>query len=392
MPEEEGGGHWLEVWDDRGNRLLCTGTMEDPRLGSPRPGSGALPARTVDTPSGPVRVLRARVEAGGHSFVVRAAVSELATRRQLRSLRIQLAALSLGVVLLGGLGGWALARTALGPLARMASQARRLTAERLDERLSLPDSSLEVDQVRDAFNETLGRLQRSFEGLRRFSADASHELRTPLTALRSVGEVALRQARTAEHYREVVSTMLEEVDRLSRLAEELLALARAEAGQARIERERVDLAALATDVVERLAVLAEERGQSLEAAAPGPVVVLGDRVALRQALVNLVDNAVKYSGPGTRIRVRTGARPGLGVVEVVDEGPGIAAEHRERVFDRFYRIDRSRSREMGGTGLGLSLVKWTAEAHGGRVELDSEPGRGSTFRLVLPAAPPVTPP
>lgn len=363
MPEEEGGGHWLEVWDTRGNRLLWTGSMEDPDLGTPRPPGPEHPARTVETPSGPARVMRATIEAGGQPFLVRAAVSELPTRRQLRVLWAQLAALSLGVVVLGGLGGWALARTALGPLARMAAQTRHLTAEGLGERLSLPDSSLEVDQVRDAFNETLARLQGSFESLRRFSADASHELRTPLTALRSVGEVALRQSRTEEEYREVVSTMLEEVDRLSRLVEELLALARADAGEARLVREPVDLPALASEVVERLCVLAEERGQTLEAGGDGPVVVLGDRVALRQALVNLVDNAVKYSGPGARVRVRTGSRPGAGTVEVIDEGPGIAPEHREHVFDRFYRVDRSRSREMGGTGLGLSLVKWAAEAH-----------------------------
>jgi signal transduction histidine kinase len=179
--------------------------------------------------------------------------------------------------------------------------------------------------------------------------------------------------------------MLEEVDRLSRLADELLTLARAEAGEARLRVEPVDLSLLVSEVAERLSVLAEERRQTLETRSDGPVVVRGDRPALRQALVNLVDNAIKYSGEGTRVVVLTGQRPGHAFVEVRDEGSGIASEHLERVFERFYRVDKSRSREMGGTGLGLSLVKWAAEAHAGKVELESEEGRGSTFRLVLPA-------
>ena len=144
--------------------------------------------------------------------------------------------------------------------------------------------------------------------------------------------------------------------------------------------------ALARDVVSHLNVLAEEREQSLVAEAVDPVLVRGDRLVLRQALVSLVDNAIKYSPEGTRVRVVTGAGPGGAFVEVPDEGPGIAEPHRQRVFERFYRIDRSRSREMGGVGLGLSLVKWGVEAHGGRVELESREGAGSTFRLMLPAS------
>jgi len=277
-----------------------------------------------------------------------------------------------------------LAQRSLGPLARMADHARRITAEQLHERLILKDSSTELDQLRDAFNDTLARLERSFGQLRRFTADASHELRTPLTALRSVGEVGLRGAKTPEDYREVIGTMLEEVDRLSRLSDELLTLARAEAGQAHLRSDPVDLSALTAEVADQLAVLAEERGQALECGLDGPVIVRGDRLALRQTLVNLIDNAIKYSPESTHIFVRVGSDSGLAFVEVKDEGPGIPPDHCERIFERFYRVDSSRSREMGGTGLGLSLVKWTTEAHGGRVELETETGRGSTFRIVLP--------
>jgi len=385
VDEEEGGGHWVEVWTPDGRRLLAAGTLPGAVLGPPRPRPDGS-ARSADLPSGPVRVRSEPVAMHGASYVIRAVLSEEGTRAQIRSLRNQLAVFSLAVLALGGLGGVVLSRRALGPLARMAEHARRITAEDLHERLSPEDAGSELDQLRDAFNETLARLERSFEHLRRFTADASHELRTPLTALRSVGEVGLRGARTAEEYRDVIGTMLEEVDRLSRLAEELLTLARAEAGQARLHREPVDLAALVAEAVERLGVLAEERSQTLEMRLDGPVTVTGDRLALRQALLNLVDNAIKYAPEGTRITARATAAGTEAILEVSDEGPGISPEHQARIFERFYRVDTSRSREMGGTGLGLSLVKWTAEAHGGSVKVESGAGRGSTFRISLPRA------
>jgi heavy metal sensor kinase len=386
IDEEPGGGHWLEVWSPSGERLLTTGTLEPLDLGSPP--DVARPdhlARRLDLPSGPVRVLTEPVRIGGARFVLRVAVSEMAARRQVQMLWGELVALSLTVLLLGGFGGYVIASRSLDPLVRMAARARRITAAQLHERLP-PEQTIELEQLREAFNDTLARLERSFEQLRGFTADASHELRTPLTALRSVGEVGLRRAKSAKDCREVIGSMLEEVDRLARLADELLTLARAEAGEARLRFERLDLSALAREVVDHLCVLAEEREQTLEAEATRPVVVKGDRLALRQAVVNLADNAIKYSAKRTCVSIATGSRDDEVFMEVRDEGPGLAEEHHERVFERFYRVDRSRSREMGGTGLGLSLVKWTAEVHGGRVELDSAEGRGSTFRLVLPAA------
>lgn len=383
--EEEGGGHWIEVWSLRGERLLATGTTAEPLgLGPPAAAGSDHDARTVALPTGRIRVLIEPVLSNGRRFLVRAAVSEAAARRQVNSLWLQLALLSLAVLTLGGLGGYLLAQYSLGPLARMAERARRITAEQLHERLPLEDSGTELNQLREAFNDTLARLERSFAHLRRFTADASHELRTPLTALRSVGEVGLRGSRSVEDYRDVIGTMLEEADRLSRLADDLLLLARAETGQSQLRFETVDLSALAEEVSERLSVLAEERRQTLETRVDGPVIVSGDRPTLRQALLNLVDNAIKYSPEATRVLVRVGRDSDRAWVEVKDEGPGIPLEERDRIFERFYRIDASRSREMGGTGLGLSLVRGIAEAHAGHVELETEKGRGSVFRLVLP--------
>ncbi len=381
MIEEEGGGHWLEVWAGQSKKpLLAAGTLNPRLVELP---DASLPAQSVHAPEGPFRVQSERIGIGGSSFIIRAAMSETPGRRQIHSLWRALALSCLSVLLLGAIGGYFIARRFIGPLARMADHARHITAEHLNDRLATEDAGTELDQLRDAFNETLARLEQSFEQLRRFTADASHELRTPLTALRSVGEVSLRQARTADEYREVVGMMLEETDRLGRLVDDLLTLARTDAGRA-LTRERVDLSMIAREAGEQLAILAEERGQTLETRCGESIFIRGDRLALRQAVTNLVDNAIKYSAEGTCVRLKTGSMENQAFVEVSDSGPGIAAPHRGRIFERFYRVDSGRQREMGGTGLGLAIVKATAVSHGGDVELDSEDGRGSTFRIVLP--------
>jgi heavy metal sensor kinase len=386
--EEEGGGHWVEVWSLDGRRLLADGTVGTMDLG-PAPEGGAPLARphTDVLPMGPVRVLVERVTLGNEPFLLRVAVSEAPSRAQVRHMWLELVLLSLLVLAVGGLGGPWLARKALVPLARLAELSQRITAEQLHERLPVQGASLELDLLAAAFNDTFARLEASFDQLKRFTADVSHELRTPLTALRAVGEVALRRDHDAQGYREVIGSMLEEVDRLTRLADELLTLARADAGEAKLVLEPVDLGALVREVAGHVSVLAEEKEQRLEVEAR-PVAVRGDRTVLRQALVNLAVNAIKYSTERSRIRVAAGRRGQDAFFEVSDEGPGIALEHRDRLFERFYRVDKSRSREMGGTGLGLALVKWAAEAHRGRVELATEVGQGSTFRILLPAGAP----
>jgi heavy metal sensor kinase len=383
--EEDGGGHSVDVFSTDGKLLLSLATIGPLNLGPPDETSLKAGPRTVRLPGGPFRVLAERVRISGRPFVVQTAVSEISARREVRSLWRELALMSLGVMTLGALAGFLLVRSSLGPLARMAEHARRITAERLDERLSPADAGLELNQLRDAFNETLARLERSFEELRAFTARASHELRTPLTAVRSVGEVALRQPRQEAEYREVIGTMLEEADKLARLLNGLLALARADAREAKLCFERVDLTALAHDVADGLAVLAEEREQTLEVRDGGPVLVNGDRLALRQALQNLVDNAIRYAPHWTRVEVRVANGSRAAIVEVRDEGPGIAPDERARVFERFFRGGAGRSHPADGAGLGLSIVKATAEAHGGRVELESEEGVGSTFRLFIPS-------
>jgi heavy metal sensor kinase len=326
------------------------------------------------------------VTSPGHSYLVAVAEGEQTPRQSLESLA---AILLLGIPLalaLALVGGYFLAGRALAPIGAMAAKAAEITAERLSERLPVEDPHDEFGRLATIFNQTFAHLEDSFERLRRFTADASHELRTPLTAIRSVGEVALQGNSDAAACRETISSMLEEADRLTKLVDSLLVLSRADSAAVQLNPEPSDLAALAIEVADWIQVLAEEKGQSLEIDAPIPVVALVDRGTLRQALINLMDNAVKYTPDGGHIRVAVRATSaGEAVVEVIDDGPGIAEEHQGRIFDRFYRIDRGRSREMGGTGLGLAITRWAVEINRGRVELECREGPGSIFRIVLPA-------
>jgi len=233
------------------------------------------------------------------------------------------------------------------------------------------------------FNETLTRLESSFEQMRRFTTDASHELRTPLTAIRSVGEVGLRGRRDEAAYREIIGSMLEEVDRLALLVDRLLTLSRADTGQAQLSIDIVDIPGLAEEIAEQLGVLAEEKNQSIKVQSEVVPSWIGDRVMLRQALLNLVDNAIKYSPVGGSIEILVAQSPEGTVIDVTDTGPGIPADLQSRVFDRFYRVDKARSRENGGTGLGLAIAKLAVEVNGGRLSLEPTTDIGSRFRITL---------
>jgi heavy metal sensor kinase len=282
-------------------------------------------------------------------------------------------------------GGYFLAGRMLAPVGAMAETARKITAEPLTERLPVGNLQDEFGQLASVFNESLARLEEAFEQLRRFTADASHELRPPLTAIRSVGEVALQRSLSAAAYREVIGSMLEEVDRLTWLVESLLTLTRGESGRIQPALEIVDLGGLAVSVVEHLRVLAEEKEQSVTVDAAAGVSVTCDPAILRLGLINVLDNAIKYTPFRGTIRVGVRETPSSETaIEVEDTGLGISAVHQGRIFERFYRVDQGRSREAGGTGLGLATARWAVEVNGGRIELESEEGKGSLFRIVLP--------
>ena len=291
------------------------------------------------------------------------------------------------IVVLAGLGGYVLARRALLPIDHLAAEARRITAERLHERLSVANEHDEIGRLAAVINDTFARLELSFDQLRRFTADASHELRTPLSVIRGIGENALHETRTPPEYKDAMGSMLEEVDRLTRLVDTLLKLSRGDAGTIRLARDVLDLGDLAREVVSSLGILAEERQQRLQVTAAANVRVSGDRLVLRDAIANVVDNAVKYGPSRSTIDVCVDADAKRATLTVSDAGPGIPVEHRERIFDRFYRVDEGRSRDMGGTGLGLAIAKWAVEANGGQISLETST-TGSVFRITLPRAVP----
>jgi heavy metal sensor kinase len=382
---EREGGPFICVWS-RNGRLLYRDPAAPPVLMAP-PTTERSEGQfaTVSVPAGGwLRQLTGPQDVGGIQTIVRVARPEDRMRHELRSL---LAVLLIGLpiaALLAGVGGYVVARRALAPVDRMGASARAITAARLSERLRVENPDDELGQLATVFNETFSRLEASFEQLRRFTADASHEMRTPLAALRTVGEVALREPRNERAWRDVVGSMLEEADRLNRLVESLLSLARADGAHVRLNCERLDLADLAREAFEHLGALAEEKQQAITVDAPGAVLVHADRVVLRQAVVNVLDNAIKYSPVGGHVSLVVATRPEGAVLEVRDSGPGIPPEDSDRIFDRFYRIDKGRSRDAGGIGLGLSIARWAVEVHGGRIDVGPAAPSGSVFRIVLP--------
>jgi heavy metal sensor kinase len=374
----------VEVWDQARVQLRHW-PPDGPDVDGLGPPAQRQQVSLVLADATPMRVREGIEAAGGTPVRVRVARAETAVRAQLGRLA---AALAMGLLLgacLAGLAGYVLARRALAPVAQMAARATRITAENLHERLPLQNPTDELGQLGGVINQTLARLQSSFEQLRQFTSDASHELRTPLTALRAVGEVALSQPRNPAEYREIIGSMLEEADRLARLVDSLLLLARADAGQVPLMLEHTDLAAMTREVGAQLGVLAEERELRMAIATEDQVTVLADRAILRRAVVNVIDNAIKHAPRGSTVEVRVGTENGHATVAVRDRGPGIAPEHRDRIFDRFYRVDGGRARDAGGTGLGLALARWSVQALGGRIDVESEVGRGSTFSIVLPS-------
>ena len=309
---------------------------------------------------------------------------QLLARRE-RDLLFALGSASLLLIPLAALAGRLLAARALRPVDTLVDSISSLDSDRLDQRLAAPGAVTEITQLTDEFNRLLDRLEESVEGMRRFTADASHELRTPISILRTGLEVALRKERTAAEYREVMQENLEEIERVQRIVEALLTLARTQRGDSReLRRGTVDLTAVVEGALATIRPLAGERGLTLEGRIEPGLHVLGDPDQLRLLVLNLLDNAVKFTPPGRRIRIVLEEQPGRARLQVHDEGPGVAAEDRPFIFDRFYRSRTTRSTGSATGGLGLSVVRWVAERHGGEVRLLETAGPGATFEVVLP--------
>jgi heavy metal sensor kinase len=303
-----------------------------------------------------------------------------------RDLAYALALAGLLLIPLAALAGRLLAARALQPVDALVSGIGALDSNRLDQRLAAPGAVAEIAQLTDEFNRLLARLEESVETMRRFTADASHELRTPISILRTGLEVTLRKERTAEEYRELLKENLEEIERIQRIVEALLTLARSQRGdEAESRRETVDFSSLVAGAVATIRPLARERNLTLEGTTAPEIQIQGDPDQLRLMVLNLLDNAVKFTPSGGSIQVHLEALDGKARLEVRDDGPGIAEEDRPFIFDRFYRSRTTRATGSVSGGLGLSLVRWVAERHGGTVRLMEGAGRGAGFEVVVPS-------
>ena len=388
-------------WDRFVERRDLAGPAVPPRPGT---ASGTLPLsaaarrnaaagrETYETVEGlaeyPVRILTKPLVAGGRvRNVIRVGMSQenlYATRR--RFLWVMTAVLPLGLLLAAG-GGWALARRALAPVERMAEAARRISAERLAERLEHSGTGDELDRLSHVLNAMLERLDLSFRQVRQFSADASHELQTPLTILQGELEVALRTPRSPQAYRDFIASALQEIERLATLVEGLLLLARADAGVLRLDLKPIDAAQLLAEVYERMQFVAQRRSVALDIDELEPHLVLGDGERLRRVLLNLVDNAIKYTPAGGRVALSLQRLNDRACLSVRDTGIGLSEAEREQVFQRFYRAGAARDHGARGSGLGLCIAMSIVEAHGGSLEVTSRVGEGSMFRVCLPEVP-----
>ena len=298
---------------------------------------------------------------------------------------------ALGALFVASLGvGWVIAGRVLAPIGRITAVAREIQATSLSRRIDLPGPDDELRRLADTFDAMLARIDAAFAAQRQFVADASHELRNPLAIIRTNVDVALADPHAdPEDLRQTIVVVKRASDRMARLVDDLLALARRQ--EPTLEHEPVDLGAAVAEASDEFVVPAAARDIVLDRAIAPGVVVTGDRDALKRAVANLLENAVRLAPAGSRIRLATGSEGDRAWIAVADEGPGIAPEDQPRVFDRFWRADKARSRADGGTGLGLAIVRQIAESHGGQVRLHSKPGVGSTFEIWLPVAPTPTP-
>jgi heavy metal sensor kinase len=287
------------------------------------------------------------------------------------------------ILVLGSLGGWVLARRSLAPVGYIAEKTRSITSSNLGERLTPRGTDDEMDHLIETINGMIERLEGSFSRMAEFTADASHELKTPLSAMRGEAELLLSKRRTPEEYEEGLAHMVDRFDHLNYLLNDLILLSHTDSSQVRLETIPLRLDLLLKDIGNLFQVLAEQKGILFEVGPLQEAVVLGDTPRLQQLFTTLIDNAIKYTGQGS-IHVTLEKMNGAALVKVTDTGVGIPRQEQQKIFQRFYRVDKSRSRETGGSGLGLSIAEWIAHAHNGKIEVVSEPDKGSTFTVHLP--------
>ena len=384
---------YVQVQNDRGT-VTCTSsnlqnfqlplskaTLQSVNQGRPSyetiPGNGAFELRLLTFPC----------RAGNRvTHLLQVAESLEPLQHTLDDFTLVLLIFSPLAVLVLSFSGWFLASRALAPVSRIIQAAQRISARNLNERLPLGNRRDEITQLAETFNSMLTRLEDAFRKTRQFSGDASHELRTPLTILKGETEVALLWAKTPEEFRKILESNLEEIDRMGRMIENLLTLAKSDAGEMPLERRSFSLSDMLQHLYLQTRTLGDAKGVEIRLAldVTEEIRLVGDELRLRQVFLNLIANSVKYTPADGWVEIGLTVAGEEALITVRDTGIGIAAEHLPYIFDRFYRIDKARNREDGGSGLGLAIVKWIVTAHEGDISVTSQPGSGSTFTVRLP--------
>jgi heavy metal sensor kinase len=385
----ETGGDYLQILDANSNWIYRSPRLTDRQLPAISPSLLRRPVhQDMRLGKYPYRFVSQRIEVGGQAFTVQAGVStdeEMETLERFQSYLLMFAPLLL--LAAGGVGYW-LSRRALSPVDTLTRAARTITGHTLSNRLEPLHTGDELQRLSDTLNEMLARIETAFNRVTEFTADASHELRTPVSLIRTEAEVALRRSRGEEEYREALRHILLEAERTTSLIEELLALARADSGRQALNIQPIDLRDALQEVASGWRAVANVRGlQFSERILDAELRVLGDTDALRRVINILLDNAFKYTPvPGGVVTLSAEEKDGSAVISVHDNGMGIAEEDQERIFERFYRVDKARSRDLGGAGLGLSIAQWIVQQHHGKMRVESTIRAGSIFRVELPLA------
>lgn len=385
----ETGGDYLQIIDGDGNWIYRSPALAQRNFPPVAPNLLRKPAHHDERfDKQPFRFVSQRLDVHGRSYTVQAGIvtrEETETLERFQNYLLMFAPL---VLLVAGVVGYGLSRRALAPVDRLTRTARTITGSTLSSRLERLHTGDELQRLSDTLNEMLARIEAAFNRVTEFTADASHELRTPISLIRTEAELALRRSRGEEEYREALRHILLEAERTTSLIEELLALARADSGRETLNIQPIDLRRTLQEVATGWRQVANVRGlQFSERILDAELRVLGDAAALRRVVDVLLDNAFKYTPrTGGLVSLWAEEKDGNAVISVRDNGLGIAEEEQTRIFERFYRVDKARNRELGGAGLGLSIAQWIVQQHHGRIVVESVLGAGSIFRVELPLA------
>ena len=385
----ESNGRFVRVTTERGQKLFETGMPSD---GSFDPKDIPFLAykesgfHTFKTTGHEVIVNTTRADTSVGPLIVEVGASTASIQESVRQIVLSLLVAAPCLLGVAAIGAYFLIGRSLRPMVRLAESAEAISLQNLKERLPVVQSGDELQALSLALNRMIGRIEDAVEATKRFVADASHELRTPLAVLRGELETVLNLKNVNGAARDTLVSNLEEVERLGKIVQRLLALSRLDSGEIQGDFIEFDLSRLVASTAEQLAVLAEDKGLRFQCDAAPEVFIRGDPARIKQVLVNLIDNAINYTPEGGRIQVRTYRVNSHSVFEVIDSGIGIAADALPQIFERFYRADKARSRDIGGAGLGLSIVKAICSAHNAEIKVESSPGKGADFRVIFPVA------